>query len=123
MFLESDYTPEAIRTVYPDARHVLLEGVELFQIDPLSTRLTMKESMSKMIIASKQYADLYDEWLLALYPQKKNVRIPILVNLISSEWTDDLSSSFAKQSPANRMLIALKRFYGSELGVISYTVD
>ena len=123
LFLESDYTPEAIRTVYPDARHVLLEGVELFQIDPLSTRLTMKESMSKMIIASKQYADLYDEWLLALYPQKKNVRIPILVNLISSEWTDDLSSSFAKQSPANRMLIALKRFYGSELGVISYTVD
>lgn len=115
LFLESDYTPEAIRTVYPETRKVLLEGVQLFQVNPTTTRLTLKEAMYAKIIHSKQYADIYQDWMLALYPQNKNLRMPILINLKSGQWTNDLQSDFARRSPASIMLRELKTFYGDDL--------
>lgn len=115
IFLESDFSPEAIRTVYPETRQVLLEGIHLFEIDPLTTRLTVKDQMGQMIIASKQYADIYGDWMLALYPQSQQQRMAILINLVSGEWTHDLQSAFAKQSPASQMMAALHAFYGDEL--------
>jgi arylsulfatase A-like enzyme len=115
IFLESDFTPEAIRTVYPEEREVLLEGIDIFQIDPITTRLTVKDAMGKMIINSKQYADIDGEWMLALYPQNNHFRMPILINLVSGQWTNDLQSTFAQHSPASHMLQALKTFYGNEL--------
>lgn len=115
IFLESDFTPQAIRTIYPETQKVLLEGIQLFQIDPITTRLTVKESMGDMIIHSKQYADIYGEWMLALYPQSKNVTMPILINLENGKWTNNLHSEFAMHSPAHEMFKALKTFYGSEI--------
>jgi hypothetical protein len=115
IFLESDFSPEAIRTVYPEARKVLLEGIHIFQVNPQTTHLTVKEGMGEMIIHSKQQADIYGNWMLALYPQSDQTRIPILVNLKTGEWTNDLSSSFARQSPAKRMLFALRQFYSDEI--------
>lgn len=115
IFIESDFTPEAIRTVYPETRKALLEGVQLFQVDPITTRLTFKDAMSQMIINSKQYADIYGDWMLALYPQSQNTHMAILIKLSTGEWTNDLQSSFAKQSPASGMLAALKGFYGDEI--------
>jgi hypothetical protein len=96
----------------------MLAGIDLFQIDPISTRLTVKNKMGTMIIRSKQYADIYGEWMLALYPQNKDVRMPILINLASGLWTNDLHSAFAQQSPAAEMLVALKTFYGEEISSI-----
>jgi len=119
IFLESDYSPEAIRTVYPDTHQVLLEGAGLFKINPFNLRLLVKEEMEEMIIHSKQYADIYDGWVLALYPQGKTHRMPILVNLNSGDWTNDLHSPFAQHSPALYMLEALRRFYGAEIGEVS----
>lgn len=119
IFLESDISPEAIRTVYPEVRKVLLEGIELFQIDPKTTRLTTKPSMTKMIVRSKQYADIYGNWMLALYPQDNINRMPILVNLVNGEWTNDLHSKFAKASPVKEMLVALRTFYGDEINQIN----
>lgn len=110
IFLESDYTPQALRTIYPHIHTVFLDGIKLFQTHPQSARLTMRETMAKMIIRSKQYADVYDHWLLALYPQAQQTYTPILIDLLSGEWTDDLSSSFAQQSPAPHMLEALQHF-------------
>ncbi len=115
IFLESDFSPEAIRTVYPDMRKAMLEGIDLFHIDPVTTKLLVKDSMSHMIISSKQYADIYGDWMLALYPQNNNYRMPILVNLSNGEWTNDLHSSFAVHSPAQEMLHKLKAFYGNEI--------
>lgn len=115
VFLESDYTPEAIRTVYPEERKAMLEGIDLFQIDPKTTRLTVKDSMGKKIISSKQLAVIHGNWMLAMYPQSKDERMPILVNLVTGEWTNDLHVPFAQQSPARDMIKALKDFYGSEL--------
>ncbi len=118
IFLETDFSPQAIRTVYPETQKVLLIGVHLFQIDPITTRLTVKDSMNTMIIKSKQYADIYGEWMLALYPQDNKYYMPILINLVSGRWTNDLTSSFAQQSPEKVMLASLQRFYGKELGVL-----
>ena len=115
VFLESDFTPEAIRTVYPETRQVILEGIQLFQINPKTIRLTVKDNMCQMIIKSKQYADIYGDWILALYPQNNHYRIPILVNLSSGKWTNDLHTPFALHSPAAEMLTALQAFYGIEL--------
>ncbi|HEX4044380.1 MAG TPA: sulfatase-like hydrolase/transferase [Gammaproteobacteria bacterium] len=115
IFIESDFSPTAIRTVYPETQQIVLEGIRLFEVDPKTTRLIVKDEMNTMIINSKQYANLYGDWILALYPQSKAVYAPILVNQVTGEWTNDLSSAFARGSPAIVMLAALKDFYGEEL--------
>jgi len=115
LFLESDFTPESIRTIYPEMRKVVLDNIQYFQIDPKTTYLTIKDHMEIKIIKSKQYADLYDNWLLALYPQNNKQYIAILVNLKSREWTNNLQSHFAKASPAQIMLDKLRIFYSTEL--------
>lgn len=115
IFLESDFSPMALRTVYPEAQQVLLEGIELFQVKPGTTDIVVKDAMNQMIINSKQYADIFGGWMLALYPQNASQRMPILVNLNSGQWTNDLHSHFADNSPAKLMLARLKSFYGNEL--------
>jgi len=119
LFLESDFSPEAIRTVYPEERKVLLEGIDIFQINPLTTRLTVKDEMTSKIIHSKQFADIHDGWMLALYPQNQDFRMPILINLNNGQWTNDLQSPFAQHSPAQLMLEKLRAFYGSEIANVS----
>lgn len=114
LYMESDFSPEAIRTVYPQVQKVLLAGISLFGVDQETTRLVVKPEMNEMIIASKQYADIYGEWMLALYPQAEQSHIPILINLRTGEWTDDLTSSLASRSPASKMLTALKNHFGKE---------
>lgn len=113
VFIESDYSPAAMRTVYPETRDVMLEGIQLFQLNPATARLTVKPEMGEMIIHSKQIADIYDNWMLALYPQESKLYTPILINLKTGQWTNDLRSTFAQQSPAQQMLAAMKKFYGT----------
>ena len=115
VFLESDFTPQSIRTIFPQTQKIIMEGIHLFRIDPISTRLMMKDSMGKMVIKSKQYADIYQHWILALYPQNLNEDMPILVNLETGEWTNDLHSQLAIHSPVFLMLKQLKLFYGDEI--------
>jgi arylsulfatase A-like enzyme len=117
-FIESDFSPQAVRSTHPEARKLLFEGIDFFQIDPKSTRLTVKKSMGDMIISSKQYANIHGAWILALYPQEKGIMMPILVNLKTGQWTNDLRTAFARQSPAMRMLTHMKDFYGNEISTV-----
>jgi arylsulfatase A-like enzyme len=117
LFMESDFSPQAVRTVHPETSKILFEGIDFFKIDPITTQLVVKKSMGDLIISSKQYADFYGEWILALYPQPAGNMMPILVNLNSGLWTNDLSTAFALASPANVMLSSLKQFYGNELHI------
>jgi hypothetical protein len=71
--------------------------------------------MLERIISSKQYADFYGPWVLALYPQDKQSMMPILVNLETGEWTDDLRTPFAKNAPTSLMLDALNSFFKEDL--------
>lgn len=118
LFLESDFSPESVRTAHPETKKVLFEGIDFFTIDPVTTTLTIKESMGDLIVSSKQYADLYAPWILALYPQPDGQMMPILVNLETGSWTNDLRTSFAMHSPAKQMLSSLQKQYGSELSKI-----
>ncbi len=115
LFTESDFSPIAIRTVHPETRDVVLSGLNYFNIDQKSARVVVKDAMEKLIISSKQFADFYGDWALALYPQKNNTMTPILLNLRNGRWTNNLQLSFAQHSPAQHMLAALQRFYGSDL--------
>ncbi len=114
-FIETDFTPQAVRSVNPETRKVIFQGIEYIQINPLTTRLTIRPSMVNLILASKQYADFYGSWVLALYPQNKQWMMPVLVNLETGKWTTDLHTAFAKQAPAQHMLHALKTFFGNDI--------
>ncbi|MCD6038828.1 MAG: hypothetical protein K0S27_228 [Gammaproteobacteria bacterium] len=114
-FTETDFTPEAIRSVNPETRKVLFEGIEYIQINPKTTRLSIRPSMMKWILSSKQYADFYGDWVLALYPQTLQWMMPVLVNLETGIWTTDLHTDFAKHAPLHHMLQALKHFYGKDI--------
>ncbi len=114
-FTESDFSPEAVRSIHPEARKVLFEGIDYFRIDPKTTRVVVRDSMLKMILSSKQYADFYDSWVLALYPQKNKTMTPVLVNLKTGQWTTDLTTSFAEDSPAKHMLTAMRVFFRGDL--------
>lgn len=119
-FIESDFSPNSVRTVHPETRKVLFQGIDYFQIDPKTTRITVKPKMLQLIISSKQYADFYGPWVLALYPQSHKPMIPILVNLETGQWTDDLSTPFAQDAPTLRMLQALKSFFKEDLTEITH---
>lgn len=117
-FTETDFSTQAVRTVHPETRKVLFEGIDLFEINPKTARVSVKKSMGDLIISSKQFADFKGPWVLALYPQNKQTMMPILVNLETGFWTNDLSTEFASHSPADGMLHALKKFYGSEVTTV-----
>jgi arylsulfatase A-like enzyme len=117
-FIETDLTPAAVRSVHPEMRKVLFEGVDYVQINPITTRLTIRQSMIKLILSSKQYADFYGKWVLAVYPQNKYRMTPILVNLETGKWTNDLRTALALQAPVNHMLHALKDFYKDDITTI-----
>lgn len=120
-FTESDFSPEAVRTIHPEERKVLFEGIDYFRIDPKTTRIVVKDKMMQMILSSKQFADFYGDWVLALYPQNNKVMMPVLVNLKTGYWTLDLDNQFAKDSPAHHMLNAMKIFFGSDITSIKTT--
>lgn len=110
-YIESDFSPEAIHSVHPETRKVLFEGVKFFKIDPLSTRIQVRDSMLQMILSSKQYADYRGQWVLASYPEAAHQKIFVLVNLATGEWTTDLNTSFALHSPAQSMLQSLNSHF------------
>lgn len=114
-FMESDFSPASIRTVHPETRQVLFEGIQFFEIDPLTTRLMVKKSMADLILSSKQFATIHGSWMLALYPQEHGMMMPILVNLKTGYWTNDLATPFAMHSPAKQMLSAMQTFYGKDI--------
>lgn len=74
--------------------------------------------MGELIVSSKQFADFYGPWVLALYPNSNKTMIPILVNLDTGFWTNDLRTQFAIQSPAHHMLGALRQFYGKDIQAV-----
>ena len=117
-FTESDFSPEAVRTTHPEERKVLFEGIDYFRIDPKTSRVVVRDNMMKMILSSKQYADYYDGWVLALYPQNNKVMMPVLVNLKTGYWTNDLKSPFAEGSPAHHMLRAMEVFFGEDITTV-----
>lgn len=114
---ESDFSPSAIRSVYPQIHAALLNGLMLYEIDPKTTQLAVRGDMLHKIIRSKQYADLYGEWMLALYPNGQHQYDTILINLQTGEWTNNLHSPFAAKAPAKQMLANIEHVINPRLSL------
>jgi len=119
-FFESDFSPQAVRSVHPETRKLLFQGIDFYKIDPLTLRFSVKQDMADLIISSKQFADLYGPWLLALYPQNNKRMQPILINMETGYWTNDMHTAFAQQAPLQHMFDAMKHFYGKDLTKIAF---
>ncbi|OAI46745.1 hypothetical protein AYO45_06200 [Gammaproteobacteria bacterium SCGC AG-212-F23] len=117
-YTETDFSPVAVHTVHPEMRAVLFQGIDYYRIDPITTRIYVKKQMGQVIISSKQYADFYGHWVLALYPQDSKIMMPILINLQTGHWTNDLRIPFAEQSPAKRMLMHMRKFFGKDIFIV-----
>lgn len=111
LFVESDFSPQAVRSVNPDKSKVLLAGARYFRIDPKTARVVVRDDMLKLILASKQFANYRGEWVVAVYPKSESKIATILVNLRTGEWTDNLALPFAGHSPARSMLHDLREFF------------
>jgi hypothetical protein len=86
----------------------------LFEVNPETTQVEIRNNQLVSLNKKKLYGVLYNEWLLALYPDD-NHYIPVLVHLNDGSWTDNFDSPLAKSSPFIKMLAELRRFYATDL--------
>ena len=85
-------------------------GQALFEVDFNSTLLHIRDNKIAQLDKEKLYAILKDNWILALYPTTTSY-LPVLQELSTHAWTDDLNSSFARNSPSQFLLKELSQFY------------
>jgi hypothetical protein len=89
-------------------------GSFLYYVNPTSGELEIKPDKMNVVNQQKIYGMIKDHWILALYPDNKQY-IPVIQNLITGKWTDNLQSNFARSTPALPMYQQMRQFYGSEL--------
>lgn len=87
---------------------------QLYNINPLTLRIELRKDRLAYINSMKLYGIIYNEWLLALYPDDQQY-IPVLLNLRSGDWSDNADSDFIKTSPFQQMLTKLRQFYAKDL--------
>lgn len=114
-FAEIGFTPISLKTTKVSVPNAIFQSADFFAIQPKTHRVIMKPQAAKKMLKTKQRAIYYKQWVLALYPDKQYKLFPVLVNRKTGQWTDDLSTPFAKQSPASDMLNSLRHFYGKEV--------
>jgi len=114
LFMESGFAPDKIKTGKYTLNDLIDLAVTYYQINPKNGRVHIKDSKTASILKNKQRAIIYGKWLLAVYPVN-GANIPVLVNLESKQWTDDLRSAFAQNSPLKNMLVLFNMQYKNEM--------
>ncbi|MDR3442224.1 MAG: sulfatase-like hydrolase/transferase [Legionella sp.] len=89
-------------------------GETFYNVNSLSGELEIKPEKLNILNQQKLYGIIQDDWVLALYPDK-DCYIPIIQNLTTGLWIDDLNSDFAKSTPAGQMYQEMQQFYGKKL--------
>jgi arylsulfatase A-like enzyme len=89
-------------------------GHILFQVNQDSGELELKPKELININNNKLYGVIKGDWILALYPDNTSY-IPVIQNLSTGEWIDDLHSDFAQKTPAAELTKELQNFYGKKL--------
>lgn len=116
IFVELDFTPLGIRSTDISMPNIVLQSADVFEINPINQEVMLKPDMIAQLLPTKQKAVYAGDWVLALYPYGgENKLFPVLVNQKTGQWTDDLTTSFARRSPAQQLLRELKTFYGHEV--------
>lgn len=89
-------------------------GKLLYMVNPENNQLQLRKDKLPVLDALKLYGILDGDWLVALYPDDYKY-ITVILRLSDGKWTDDLSSSFAQNSPMHPLLMELLQFYQQEL--------
>ena len=89
-------------------------GQLFYNVNPVSGELEIKPDKMKTVNEQKLYGILSGDWMLALYPDKKTY-IPVIQNLSTGLWSDNLDSEFAKSTPVKPMYQQMQIFYGNQL--------
>ncbi len=89
-------------------------GEFFYQVNPINGELEIKADKMNSLAEQKLYGIISDDWVLALYPNKTNY-IPVIQNLSSGLWSDNLKSDFAQTTPAIEMYQHMQKFYGKAL--------
>ncbi len=89
-----------------------------FTVDPRSGQLQIKKNELATLDAMKLYAIIKGDWLFALYPDDEGY-LPIIQRLSDRKWMDNVTSNFAKKTPAAIMLHDLRQFYNKEWRLVS----
>lgn len=129
-YFETTYSVPEIEKEKISPEKVLIQSLRLYDMDPKTGLIYFKPLAEKEMDKHKQEAVVENGWMLARYPstQKlvfdsklKNFHTEIapgydvLVNLHTGDWTMELNSTFAKQSPVLSLQRQLFAFYGKEL--------
>jgi hypothetical protein len=93
-------------------------GKQLFKVTPKQGLLQIRTEKLAFLDSQKLYAILKDDWILALYPTHQGY-LPIVQQISTGAWIDDLTSSFGKNSPALSLLHELEVFYQHTWPIIS----
>ncbi len=89
-------------------------GKQFFKVNSLSGELEIKPAQLKVIAMQKLYGVIEGDWILALYPNDTSY-IPVIQNLSTGLWTDDLNSNFAHTTPQAQLKNQLQQFYRDDL--------
>lgn len=89
-------------------------GKKIYKVNPDTGELELKPNELINVNNQKLYGVISGNWILALYPDD-NIYIPVILNLSTGEWIDNLESDFAKSSPAEKLKGQLQKFYGEKL--------
>ncbi|MBB72303.1 MAG: hypothetical protein CMF50_07885 [Legionellales bacterium] len=115
IFLETGFTLPGILVANPSIGTLLNQGLVYYNIEPETGLLRVKPELSNAIIKGKQRGVLRGDWLLVDVPDLDDKHFVILVNTKTGQWSDELSSAWAKQAPVADMQKALQNFYDDEL--------
>jgi len=109
-FIESGMFPNQIIS----KEKALSIGKELYTVNLETEELQITPRGLKIIAKQKLYGVISGDWILAIYPDEKR-SIPVIQNLVTGEWTDDLNDNFSNRTPAIGLLQKLKSFYGNNI--------
>jgi arylsulfatase A-like enzyme len=112
-FVESGFSPGDNANTTLSKEKLAVEGMKFFHVEP-SGALVFRHSLMARALRYKQRAVFDGHWALAIYV-KYDKSIPVLVNMKTGYWTDDLQSTWAKHSPVKQLFAKLKAFYGNEI--------
>jgi arylsulfatase A-like enzyme len=129
LFMETTLTSSFFDVKNIPLSKVLTEVENYYKVNPGKGTITMTESAEKIVNKSAQKAVLQNNWLLADIPPIRKYKLVafthvesyltppqfVLINLITGQWTTDVNTSFAQQSPLKQLAKSLMTFYGAEL--------
>lgn len=111
-FMESGMLPNQFLSA-EKAREI---GRQLFRVTPKQGLLQLRTDKLALLNSQKLYAVIKGDWLLALYPSNQGY-LPIVQQISTNAWIDDLNTPFAKKSPALSLLNKLEKFYQHKLQI------